>query len=246
MTIDWIEIKDWIKENIINVLVSTGMSGLIVFWFKGFITNRFQKSLEQSKSDLSKEIESIKFNQSMMFKEFELFATKKHEHYPELYKRIELCIGKVMSLRGIVRVLSFENVGKEDVEEYMKEKLFTKQDTTQILELWETRKEEAIQKLNNRLENIKYNEAREEYGIAWDYLLLNRFFFSEELEEISNELLKNIHKLWVNYDPIYRNIDATSMGELIAENEELKKNIDKLRKGLEITMRRELTNVEKK
>lgn len=237
---------DWIKENIINILVSTGMSGLIVFWFKGFITNRFQKSLEQSKSDLSKEIEDVKFNQSIIFKEFELYATKKHQHYPELYKRIELCLGKVMSLRGIVRAPSFENVGKEDVEEYMKEKLFTKQDTTQILELWETRKEEAIQKLNYRLENIKYNEAGEEYGMAWDYLLLNRFFFSEELVKIANELLKNIYELWVNYEPIYRNVDATSMDESLDEIERVKGNIDKLRKELEITIRRELTNFEKK
>ncbi|MGG3535053.1 hypothetical protein [Bacillus tropicus] len=190
----------------------------------------FQLKMEQQKSQLSR-----------ISKEFELYVVKKHEHYPELYKNIELCIGKVKGLRGVIRSIDFQNVNKEDINNYMKEKLFTESDKEYICSNWDNNKQQAILSLKRILQYVDYNEAHEYYATAHNFYFLHRLFFSEEVSDKSRELLDKIYALWVNYDPDFTFLgDPDLVSNLNEENEILKNEIDELKNELFILLQGEL------
>lgn len=147
-----------------------------------------------------------------------------------------------MRLRGNIRTLNYSNAGKQDIQHFMEERLFTIKDREEILGLWDTDKPEGIRKLKERLERIKYNEAEEQFINANNYFILNQFYFSEDLAEITRELLEKVHELWLNYDPDYRYYnDADFMKELRNENSELIKVIGELKEQIQSKIRNELT-----
>lgn len=50
-----------------------------------------------------------------MIQDFNLYTSKKHEKYPELYKLIMVADGDIKGLRGMKITLSFQEFGKEDI-----------------------------------------------------------------------------------------------------------------------------------
>lgn len=230
-----------------NVLSLIGTSTLVslvaTLIIKGSITNEFQKKLETHKQELNKDIESLKHKQSKLYKDFELFTIKKHEHYPELYKLIELCIGSVFSLRGYSRDLSFENANKDDIEGFINDKKLTSEDKKTILELWDSNKKLAIEKLNYRLNRIKYNEAEEECRKANNFHLLNALYFSEEVFQTTSELMSNIYNLWSNYDPDIPLLDDPDyLKHTSNQNKEYIEVIKDLKSKLKVQMKGELSS----
>lgn len=200
-------------------------SGILFLIFKTYIKNIFQKSLDKNKaklnedlegikSDFNKEIEKMKFRQSLVMKEFDLFATKKYDHYPEMYTKIETCIGEIMNL-GIqeLRYPTFDNVGKIDIENRMNELEFTQHDINVILDLWDAEKSTAVAKFNYRVKRIEYNSAIETYFNAWNYFLFNRFFFSPELDSLLAVLFEKLNTLKEIYDPLRYSYTAVRSDE---------------------------------
>ncbi|MEI4713447.1 hypothetical protein WAG12_26120 [Bacillus cereus] len=190
----------------------------------------FQLKMEQQKSEISR-----------ISKEFELYVVKKHEYYPELYKNIELCIGKVMGFRGITKGIDFRNVNKEDIEKYMEEKQFTQADKHLICSDWDTNKDQAIKNLQYRLERINYNEGEEYYAKVHNFYLLHRLYFSDDVSSKAKEILDKIHILWANYNPDIMLASGSQLVlELHEENAETRKNINVLREELFELLRNEL------
>ncbi|WP_163255723.1 hypothetical protein [Bacillus tropicus] len=182
------------------------------------IKSEFKSIADKQKTDLDKR-----------FKKFELYTVKKHEYYPELYKNIELCIGKVKDLSGYRTVIDFRNFNKDDIAKYMSDKSFTEADKELVISKWDGNKSLAIRDVEYRLQRIEYYEAKEYFITAHNFYLLHRLFFSNEVSLIANRLLTSLYTLWMNYDPdpIILN-DATYTEQLIKENEELNDEIDKL------------------
>lgn len=198
------------------------------------VKSEFLSKLELEKKEFNIEIEKVKLEQSKLFKNFELFTQKRHECYPELYKLFEIANGQIRQLRGIRRTLTFQNVSATDIESFMREISFTNYDVESILQNWDTNKPVALQKLNNRLRRIEYEEAWSKYNEANDYFFYNQIYLSDDVERIANELRNNLHDLWVNYD--------LDIGAAIPfnENKRLIQQIDLNREGLKNIMREEL------
>lgn len=158
---------------------------------------------------------------------------KKHEYYPELYKNIELCIGKVKGFRGIIKGIDFRNVNKSDITKYMEDKLFTEADKELICSDWDNNKERAIQNLQFRLQRINYSEAEEYYVTAHNFYLLHRLYFSDDVSSKAKDLLDKIHALWVNYNPDLMLLgDGELVTHLLEENRTLRRDIEALRDEL--------------
>lgn len=225
-------------------------SGILFLIFKTYIKNIFQKSLDKNKaklnedlegikSDFNKEIEKMKFRQSLVMKEFDLFATKKYDHYPEMYTKIETCIGEIMSLGRLeLRFLTFDNVSKIDIENRMKELEFTQHDINEILNQWDDEKSTAVDKFNHREKRIKYNSAIETYFNAWNYFLFNRFFFSPELDSLLTVLFEKLNTLKEIYDPERYSYTAAKSDEERSATE----SVNTLRADMLSTIRRDLNN----
>ncbi|MGH0973212.1 hypothetical protein [Bacillus paranthracis] len=175
-------------------------------------------------------MEKHKFELTRISKEFELYAIKKHEHYPVLYKNISLGISKIRGLRGFRRDIDFRKLNEADIVKYMEDKSFNESDKQLILSNLHTNKDIAIQNIELVLRGIEYTEAENAYIIANNFYLLHRLFFSPKVSVITEDLLNNIHKLWIHYDPdlMYSNHIKETMNEINI----IKENITRIQEEL--------------
>ncbi|PEC65307.1 hypothetical protein [Bacillus toyonensis] len=200
------------------------------------VKTTFQTKMEQQKAEISR-----------ISKEFELYIVKKHEHYPELYKNIELCSDKVQYLEvnqrgiGFERQINFRKFNKEDVKKYMSDKSFTEADKELILSSWDTSRNIAIRDLELSIDKVEYNEAQDIYKAAQSFFLLHRLFFSDEVSSIAKNILDNIYVLLVNSNPDYTlSKNGETQQQLREENEKLNEKIFKLRIDLFKHLQKEL------
>lgn len=185
-------IIDYAKNDFLSFIGTLSITGVfLTFIIKATINHQFLKNIEKHRSKLMKindkyrqelnsEIERLKHQQQRVFKDFELYTSKKHERYPEVYKYLEIAYGRIFSLRGEGRYLSFENTNRTDIETYLKSLNVTNQDTEQILNLWDKQKSIAINKLQSIRRLINYNEAYEKWIEANDFFIFNELFLSDE------------------------------------------------------------------
>lgn len=206
------------------------------------INDQYRKTLtteiEVSKSDLMKindkykqelnaEMEKLRHQQQRNYKDYELYTSKRHERYPEIYKSIEISYGAISELRGSYRDLSYENVNKQDIEEYLKSEGVTSKDLNEILLLWtdDTQNLGAIIKINAIRKRIKINTAFEKWQEANNILIFNELYLTEEVSIAARSLL----------DLLFTHLDAIELGYLQYEDfkkeqESLKQLKDKLKK----------------
>ncbi|QEL88498.1 hypothetical protein [Bacillus mycoides] len=174
-------------------------------------------------------------------KAFELYTAKKHEYYPELYKHIELCVGKVTGLRGARQATDFNNFNKEDITRFITDKSFNELDKELILSYWDNAKPLAIHNIQFTLQRFEYQEAKESYDTAYNFYLLHRLFFSEKVSLTANRLLISLYALWYNYNSDFMYATNVALSEhLLTVDEELNDEIDVLRKELFEKLQEEL------
>ncbi|MFJ7554715.1 hypothetical protein ACIQXZ_12540 [Bacillus thuringiensis] len=186
------------------------------------IKQEFQLKMEQHKTELSK-----------LSKEFELYTAKKHEYYPELYKNIALCISKVQALRGFRRVIDFRRLNEGDIVKYMEDKSFNESDKQLVLSDLSSDKELAIKNLELVLLRIEYTEAENSYIAANNFYLLQRLYFSPRVSSITEDILSEIYKLWINYDPDFMHINNPGFQKQLSHDiKGFKENIETLHDAL--------------
>ncbi|HHT7137871.1 hypothetical protein ACS2BQ_27335 [Bacillus cereus group sp. BceL306] len=200
------------------------------------VKKTFQIEMEQQKAEISR-----------ISKEYELYAVKKHEYYPELYKTIELCIEKVKDLELIGRrlesPLDFLTFTKEDIAAYMTDKPFKPSEKELILSTWDVNKRLGVRDLEYILRRIEYSEVEEIHRTAERFYFSHRLYFSDEISVIANALIHNTYVLLFNLDPDSRFVvDPEYVEELRKANEEINTEIDKLRLELFEKLQKELKN----
>lgn len=242
-----------------NTLGSITFAGIIVYGVKKYVQygikktfdielaqykSDLQKENEEHRSELTRELEGLKHRQQMLYKDFELYTSKIHETYPELYKHIETAIGFIMNLRGYGRSLNYENTDKADLQKYFEEIYMTKFDQTRILNLWEHDKEGSKKEINKTIRLIKYNEAHLKWNEANDYFIYNELFYTEEVSSNARELLDILYRYLDLLDPQFAiGGDAEMIRQLQQEQKELKdKKIPEARKKLKLQLKMELSN----
>ncbi|MEH7076234.1 hypothetical protein [Neobacillus drentensis] len=247
----WQSIWDFIKNDFLGFIGTLSITGLVLTTIiKTSINNQFSKNLEKHKSELMKvndqykqkldvEIEDLKHKQQRVFTDFELYTSKKHEKYPELFKLIEKAFGNIFSLRGQGRFLTFENTNRKDIEWYLEEKNVTDQDKEEILRLWdiEEGRHVAIERIRRVMRVINYNEAYEKWQESNEYFILNDLFLSEE---VSRKCRGFLDLLWEYLDMLDPNCYLTP--EMTQRQSELRDDILPSQRGeLKDLMKNELT-----
>ncbi|KYG33641.1 hypothetical protein [Priestia endophytica] len=205
------------------------------------VKTTFQKEINKQKAELSEKLEELKYRQNILLKDYELYVTKRHEYYPELYKQILVSIGKITGLRGSRKSPIYTNADIEDIKSLMEFKNFTNLDRKLIEENWKDNRQKAINILENRLRKIEYNEAEISYLEANNFRLLNILFFSDTVSSISQKLLDVIRELWINYSPEeVPTRDPDYIPKMDKKNKQLKKDIQDLKEQLFNQLKAEL------
>ncbi|GLV66651.1 hypothetical protein Bmyc01_53200 [Bacillus mycoides] len=156
---------------------------------------------EKIKSDFQVSMELQKAELGRISKEFELYAAKKHEYYPELYKHIQVCFKKVRTLKGFQKKIDSHNNNKNDIEKFMSDRGFTDLQKETILSDWDADKNVAINHMQFMLLRINYNEAQENLRAAYSFHLLHELYFSEKISSDASDILNQIYYLWKRYNP---------------------------------------------
>jgi hypothetical protein len=93
---------DWIYKyfSLTAIIVSIGI--LIRYLIQKKIDSYFNTKLESHKQELNQINEKVKYDITKKLFDFEAYATKKHDIYPELYQKIYIIFGKLRNLQGII------------------------------------------------------------------------------------------------------------------------------------------------
>lgn len=185
---------------------------------------------EETKADFQARMELQKAELNRISKEFELYVAKKHEYYPELYKHIQLCYGKVRSLRGLQKGIDPYANNKKDIEKLMSDRDFTEKQKEAVLSDWDADKNLAIHRIEFILQRINYNEAQESHREAHNFCLLHELYFSDKISSSVSDILLEIYTLWTRYNPNQEHWEAKNdkyITEFLEKNAILIKSIDK-------------------
>lgn len=197
--------NDWSKF-LGTTTLSAMAAGAIAFLMKRRIDSTFNKTLEDHKSELAKENERYKKDMEMNIeklrgqiqrsnKDYELYITKRHERYPELYKSIETAAGHILALHREGMYLTFENCNREDIENYMSMQKFTIKDTSNILALWNDNGDNtgALKKLAIYQKRVLINIAYQKWDEANDTLLFNELYISDSVSSQARSILDSLY-----------------------------------------------------
>ncbi|HDR4482967.1 hypothetical protein [Bacillus thuringiensis] len=180
----------------------------------------FNRNIAKYTGEINQELEKLKLQHQKTLKDFELYNSEKHKKYPEMYMHLETAYGHIYSLTGITKRFTFENVDEEDLKCYFKELNFTSFDTTRILQLWSDDKDSAKTEIATLEEKIRYGLASEKLNIANNYYIYNQLYFSKDVSDKCDDLLKDMQDYLTTLAPKY---PLTS--EIIKKQTEYKKEI---------------------
>ena len=230
----------------------TVVLALLGFLFRTAVTNLiatyFNKSIEKYKSELTKtndqyrnelniQMEAFKRRQQQVFKEFELYSSKKNDKYPELYRLVETALGSIMRLQGNSRYITFENVDEKDIDEFMDSEGMTHKDKNEVLGMWSQNRDEAVNKLIKMINRLNYNEAYEKWHEVNDYLIFNTLFLTEDVVGQCRSLLDNMYEYLEWFEPLF----PLGMEDFNRRSGLRDDIIPSKRNSLRTTMKKELT-----
>jgi len=210
-------IFEYAKTNLGGFLSDAIILGAITFLLKLYFTNSFQKKLETHKGSVNRDLEShkgeinsqledVKHMQQRVYKEFDLFTTKMHEVYPELYKKIEEAYGAVTNLRGEIWAPQLEKFDPIEFEEYLNDlNGLGESEKTKLIVLFSTDKNSAIKELDSKMESVRYFKAGADYSKGHNYFIVNELYLSDDASKATRELLRHLYKYWRDLYPALNN-----------------------------------------
>lgn len=154
------------------------------------IEHKYQKAIEAFKHELNAINEQQKFNYQRWITDFGIFTQKKHEAYAELYRLVLIADGSLEGLLGFRQVPSYDEYTREDMKKHLLGQHIVEGFIPQLLEDWETSRDECIRKIRDYLSEIEFQKADKARTDANNYYLLNSVYLSDAVESITAEILK--------------------------------------------------------
>ena len=197
-----------ILSRIIEFLFGTAGAGVIL-WLalprlvNNLIDHQFSKKLEDYKHHLHQITLAETHNYQRLIRDFDLFTTKRHEIYPELFKLISIADGDVRALRGPGFSPTFEGCNDKDIRQYLESKSVPGGTTDYYAESWRQAVQPSIRKdiiREMKAFLIRWNiqQAREIIDKAKNYYYLSAIYISENVSKTVDEALCLIDEFWRN------------------------------------------------
>ncbi|MCA1213850.1 hypothetical protein LC728_05570 [Bacillus amyloliquefaciens] len=222
---------------IISIFTSSIVTIIIETVSKNLISNSFKKRLEKYKDALSQHAENRRFDIERKMHDFSLYSTKRHELYPEIFKRI-FSINKNLNTYEQKSFLSKEIIKKQtDIFDYyqsigvkISEELATRI-TEKCNEKWSLDKDYCLQQVSRLVKKDLAINLRKEVEEAFDFFSHNVLFLSESISELTDNLLE---KFAHEFDRRESDSFLEALDAVIIDNEirELKKMmVSELKRG---------------
>ncbi|MED1221553.1 hypothetical protein [Bacillus paralicheniformis] len=180
----------------VSILTSSIVTIIIETVSKNLISNSFKKRLEKYKDALSQHAENRRFDIERKMHDFSLYSTKRHELYPEIFKRI-FSINKNLNTYEQKSYLSKEIIKKpSDIFDYyesigvsISEEVATKIDE-KCNEKWSLDQDYCLQQVSRIIKNELAVSLRKDVEEAFDFFSHNILFLSEPISSLIDKLLE--------------------------------------------------------
>ncbi|TGM82524.1 hypothetical protein [Leptospira bouyouniensis] len=195
MTINW--------ENIISTIIGSGVTlGILKFFFKQYVGNLFNHSLEDHKHKLSATLEEIKHQFETDLVQKRIYIEKRNIVYSELYSHLLDSYSNIRGLFGLTRNLTFEEYSKKDIENFLQKRKVVEGKINEIIANFDENRENSINKMNKYLRMLDFHEARSTWNTFHSYYLKNELYLSLSINNSVLELKNQIHKLLLLYEQV--------------------------------------------
>ncbi|MDT8980001.1 hypothetical protein RQP50_27605 [Paenibacillus sp. chi10] len=239
-----IQVDPWnISLSLASIILSVG--GAIWLFVKHtsekYIDQQFQKKIEEYKTNLQGVLETKKFDLQRMMLDFNLYRSKKHEIYPELFKLFLKATYGLNNLKNNWDFPLFQLLSKEFVERYLIEKSVGQKEIEYLTDRWledEEAAEEKIQDIKYAIKRLETKSVKNDYEVFRNYFLEVELFLSDEGVKVIQEIIQDFDEILENiiYDifMISYEMDEVLNNKARTDTDTLYKqislNVDKLKK----------------
>lgn len=167
--------------------------------FNNYIDNRFDKNKIKYEHDLNLITENARFDFQRKIYDFNIFSSKRHEIYAELYKKILIIQGTVLNLMGLRESIDLMTLDKHSVREFLRINNFNEALINEAIEIWDSDRKTIVNKIKNRLRNKEFNDADFEIIKTYNFFLESKLYLSDDIDGLSAIIISDVRSLFHIY-----------------------------------------------
>jgi len=204
--IEWLKSLDWN-----TVITSLGVSGITIFAGFKFLLSKvidsyfkrtdfyFAKQLEKYKRDLQDISEQTKFEYQRKLSDFNLYTTKKHEHYIKLYEEILNAYSYTLQLASALKLMpSYSGYNEDDISEHLKKLLLPKGKIDDLVALWKRDRTQAEREIREYVKFKEEFDAENAINQMKNIYLKSQLYLSPPLLIKLKDLNNQLFDLFIN------------------------------------------------
>lgn len=214
------------------ILTSAVTTAVLPFVGKRFIDNYFKNRLEDHKHDLSLLSKGVDFDYQRQIHDFNLFSSKKHEVYAELYSQLVNAKNEMEIVTSNYRQYpKFKDYTVENVSEFLTGLAISQEEIDRLTGRFDLDKTNTINELTAKVDYNLLSEANITRVKTTEYLLKSEIYLSEKVSELTHDITDNFNKLTKNENML---IEIRSAGKI---NPEISSKQKKLNEQLVIQLK---------
>ncbi|MFP7483365.1 hypothetical protein SFC65_04330 [Priestia filamentosa] len=187
------------NEIVKTLLVSAGSSALVALviqhFIKGGIKSFYDKRLEKFKDEIAIYAEQRKLDFDRKLHDFSLYSSKRHELYPQLFKRVYELNYSMRFAHDRAFLSSRFIHSLEDIEPYFKGlKISLDEDLKNYIENkqneWEEDKDLCLKTISSVIRDALYYKAGQDLKELDEFFMGNILFFSDSVVEKTQKVVE--------------------------------------------------------
>ncbi|WP_409275865.1 hypothetical protein V1499_09955 [Neobacillus sp. SCS-31] len=222
----------------VSFLTSTLVVSLFQYLSQAGVNNFFTKKLELFKEQINITAEQRQYEYEKKIQNFNLFSSRKHEIYPELYKIIKKAYDTLSIYEINTTLPRLENIKSIDL--FLKDRNIPNEFLSKVYERWQGHDVPISFILQRILSLYTYEMTRKLITDAHDYYYGVDIYLPEELSETISLLLRNMIFLITAYGSYAETGIITDHD--IDFDKQLKYELQDYMKTVKENIRKELSN----
>lgn len=171
---------------------------LLKVWFEKRVNSSSERALAEFKHRLDSTTAAASFDYQRRLQEYNLFIAKKHQTLAELHELLLDAYSQISrwAQGGTDRVLLARH-NYQDASDYLeKHTNVPKGKRSEIMDLWETDRDEALRLLYEFQDSMQGEYARRAWVKANNYRLGHELYLPEPISARADEFTKNLYAVW--------------------------------------------------
>jgi hypothetical protein len=182
-----------------SFLAPAAVAGLVSALFpvitKAKLDSHFTKQLEAFKAQLSGLADAARFDYSRRLADFNLFAAKRHEVYPEVYRRYRATFDAYQQYRSAYhRNPGYKTRNEAEVRELMTKTRVKADAQEEVVAQWNANRDEGFRLLTAALDRRYSLRARAVFDRAQDFWLANYVYASKDVRAMVSSLVPKLRE----------------------------------------------------